>query len=127
MMEQIITCPVSFAGTSSSLPFSKDMIWATIVYKFGRSDLRVNHVHRRNGLSPGVLRVGHRISNHVFEEDLEDASGLLVDEAGDTLHAASASQTADGGLGDSLDVVAEDLPVTLGSSLAQALTSLSTA
>jgi hypothetical protein len=46
---------------------------------------------------------------HVLEEDLEDTAGLLVDEAGDTLHAATAGETADGGLGDTLDVVAENL------------------
>lgn len=36
---------------------------------------------------------------HVLQEDLQDTSGLLVDEARDTLDASTASQTADSGLG----------------------------
>ena len=55
---------------------------------------------------------------------LEDSSSLLVDEAGDPLDSTSASQPPDGGLGDALDVVAENLPVPLGSSLAQSFASL---
>ncbi|KAG8268751.1 hypothetical protein J6590_019331 [Homalodisca vitripennis] len=44
------------------------------------------------------------------------------DEARDTLDTAAASQTTDCGLGDALDVVTEHLPVTLGASLSQPLT-----
>ena len=36
----------------------------------------------------------------------------------DTLDTATASQTSDGRLGDTLDVVAQDLPVALGTALA---------
>ena len=32
---------------------------------------------------------------HVLEEDLEDTTGLLVDEARDTLHTATTSETTD--------------------------------
>ena len=73
-----------------------------------------------------MLGVGDRVADHVLKEDLEDAAGLLVDQAGDALDAATASQAADGGLGDALDVVAEHLAVTLGASLAQSLAALST-
>ena len=54
-----------------------------------------------------------------LEEDLEDASGLFVDEARDTLDTTTTGETADGRLGDALDVVAQDLAVTLGSSFAE--------
>lgn len=87
----------------------------------------INHVHGGDRLPPGVLGVGHSVANHILQEDLEDAPSLLVDEAADTLHTTSASQTANRGLGDALDVVPENLPVTLGTSFAQALASLSTA
>ena len=77
---------------------------------------------------------------HVLEEDLEDAPGLLVDEAGDPLNAAPPGEAPDGRLGDALrmggqddsllkphlDVVAKDLAVPLGASLAQTLASLTT-
>ena len=43
-----------------------------------------------------------------------------------SLDAATASQAADGGLGDALDVVSQHLPVTLGASLAQSLASFAT-
>ena len=44
-----------------------------------------------------------------LEEDLEDGSRLLVDEARDTLDTSSSCETADSGFGDTLDVVAQDL------------------
>jgi hypothetical protein len=37
-----------------------------------------------------------------LKEDLEDASGLLVDQARDTLDTSSSSETSDSGLGDTL-------------------------
>ena len=83
----------------------------------------VDDVHGGDGLPLGVLGVGDGIADDVLEEHLEDAAGLLVDQTGDALDAASAGQTADGGLGDALDVVTKDLPVTLGASLAESLAS----
>ena len=35
-----------------------------------------------------------------FEEDLEDTTGLFVDETGDTLDTATTGKTTDSGLGD---------------------------
>jgi len=83
----------------------------------------VDDVHRRHRLPPGVLGVGDGVADDVLEEDLEDATRLLVDEAADALDAATASEAADGRLGNSLDVVAEDLAVALGPALAQPLAS----
>ena len=76
----------------------------------------VNHIHGGHRLPLGVLRVRDGIADHVLQEHLEHPASLLVDQTRDPLHAATASQTADGGLGDSLDVIAENLPVTLGAS-----------
>ena len=42
-------------------------------------------------------------STHVLEEDLEDTTGLLVDETGDTLDTATAGKTTDSGLGDTCE------------------------
>eukprot|EP00964_Phaeocystis_antarctica_P078729 scaffold48977_cov58-Phaeocystis_antarctica.AAC.2 len=69
-------------------------------------------VHCRDGSIPvtaRVLGVGHGLAPQVLEEDRVHARGLLVLDAGDTLDAATASQTADDRLGDALDVVAEPL------------------
>ena len=87
---------------------------------------RVDDVHGGDGLAAGVLGVGHGVTDDVLEEDLEDTAGLLVDEAGDALDTTTACETADGGLGHTLDVVAEDLAMALGTTLSKSLTALAT-
>ena len=86
----------------------------------------VHHVHGSDRLPASVLRVGNGVADHVLQEYLEHGAGLFVDEARDTLHTATTSETADGGLGDALDVVAKDLPVTLGAAFAETFTALAT-
>ena len=86
----------------------------------------IDHIHGGDGLPLGVLGVGDGITDDVLKEDLEDSTGLLVDEAGDPLDSSPPRQTADGGLGDALDVIPQHLAVTLGASLAESLASLST-
>ena len=86
----------------------------------------IDHIHGGDSLPLGVFGVGDGIPDHVLKEDLEDATGLLVDEAGDPLDSSPPRQTADGGLGDALDVVPQHLTVTLGASLSESLASLST-
>ena len=86
----------------------------------------VDHTHGSDGLPLGVLGVGDGIPDDVLKEDLEDSTGLLVDESRDPLDSSPPRQTADGGLGDALDVVPQHLPVPLGASLAQSLASLAT-
>merc|ERR1719357_892993 len=83
----------------------------------------VDDVHGGDSLPLGVLGVGDSITDDVLQEDLEDSPGLLVDQSGDTLDTAATSQTADGGLGDALDVVTQHLAVTLGASLSESLAS----
>ena len=68
-------------------------------------------------LTTSMLSVGNCIPDHVLKEHLENASGLLIDQARNTLHTSTTSQPPDCWLGDSLDVVSEHLPVSLGSSL----------
>ena len=84
---------------------------------------RVNDIHGSHSLTASVLSVGHSVANDILEEDLENATCLLVDETADSLDASSSCQTANGRLGDALDVVAKDLPVPLGASFAQPLSS----
>jgi len=87
----------------------------------------VDHVHGSDGLPLGVLGVGDGIADNVLQEHLENAAGLLVDETGDALDTASPSKTTDGGLGDALDVITENLAVTLSASLAEPLASFAAA
>ena len=87
---------------------------------------RVANVHRGDGLAASVLSVGDRVADDRLEEGLEHGAGLLIDEARDALDATAASEAADGGLRDALDVVTKHLAVTLGAALAETLASLTT-
>lgn len=66
------------------------------------------------------------ITDDTLKEGLQDTSGLLVDHGRDTLDTTTTSETADGGLGDTLDVVTKNLAVTLGTTLAETLATFST-
>uniref|UniRef100_K7EYL1 Uncharacterized protein n=1 Tax=Pelodiscus sinensis TaxID=13735 RepID=K7EYL1_PELSI len=81
----------------------------------------VHHVHGRHGLALGVLGVSLRVADHVLQENLQHPAGLLVDQPGDTLDTAAASQTANSGLGDALDVIPENLAMPFGASFPQPL------
>ena len=77
----------------------------------------VHNIECCDGLAACVLGVGDCIPDDILKEYLQHSSGLLVDEARNTLDTSAASQSADGGLGDALDIVSENLPVPLGASL----------
>ena len=83
----------------------------------------IDNIHGGDGLPLGVFGVGDGIPDDVLKENLEDSTGLLIDESRDTLDSSTTSQTSDGGLGDSLDVVSQHLTVTLGASLSESLSS----
>ena len=83
----------------------------------------VDHVHGGHRLPLRVLGVGDGVTDHVLQEHFEDTTGLLVDQAGDTLDTTTACQTTDSGLGDTLDVITKHLPVTLGATLSKSLSS----
>ena len=85
----------------------------------------IDDIHGGDSLALGVLSVGDGITDDVLKEDLEDTAGLLIDQARDTLDTTTTSQTADGGLGDTLDVITQDLAMTLSASLSESFSSLS--
>ena len=87
---------------------------------------RVDDVHGGDRLALGVLAVGDGITDDVLQEHLQDTTGLLVDEARDALHTTTASQAADGGLGNALDVVTQYLAMTFGATFAKAFASFAT-
>ena len=86
---------------------------------------RVDNVEGCDSLALGVLSVGDGVTDDTLEEGLEDSAGLLVDHGRNTLDTATTRQTADSGLGNALDVVAQDLSVALGTALSEALAALS--
>ena len=109
----------------------------------------IDDVEGGDGLSLRVLGVGDCVSDDAFEEGLEDTASFFVDHClelafysrrvllmmvlmrrgrltgRDTLDTATARETTDGGLGYALDVVTENLSVTLGSAFAEALSTFS--
>lgn len=85
----------------------------------------VHDVHRGDSLPLGVFRVRDGITDDVLEENLENTASLLVDQSRDALDASSAGETSNSRLGDSLDVITKNLPVTLGATLSQAFSTFS--
>jgi hypothetical protein len=71
------------------------------------------------------LSVGNSITDNTLKEGLQNTTGLLVDHGRDTLDTTTTSETSDGRLGDTLDVVTKNLAMTLGSTLAETLSTLS--
>ena len=116
----------------------------------------IDNIHSSNSLPLGMLSVGDGVPDHVLQEHLQDRKvptdtllmhhlqntpGLLVDQARDSLDATPSCKSSDGRLRDALehggvriitventnlDVVPQDFPVSLGSSLAKTLASFST-
>ena len=65
----------------------------------------IHHVHSSDGFPLGMLAVGHSISDDIFQEDLENTSRFLVDEARDSFDTSSACQATNGWFSDTLDVI----------------------
>ena len=63
----------------------------------------VDDIHSGNGLSSGVLSVGHGVSDDLLEEGSEDGSGVIIDERGDPLDTSTSTESSDSGSGDTVD------------------------
>ena len=73
-----------------------------------------------------MLSVRDSVTNDRLEEGLENTASLLVNHCRDTLDTTTACETTDGGLGDTLNVVTQNLAVTLSTTLAKTLAALAT-
>ena len=87
----------------------------------------INNIHGSHGLPPGVLGVCDGIPDNVLKEVPEDASDFLIDVTADTLDTTSPGETADSWLSDTLDVLAHNLAMPLGTTLTETLTTLASA
>ena len=85
----------------------------------------VDNVEGGDGLTASVFGVGDSVTDDGFQEGLEDSTGFLVDQSGDSLDSPSASETTDGWLGDSSNVISQDLSVAFSSALSQSFSSFS--
>ena len=86
----------------------------------------IDDIHSGDSLPLGVFGVGDGITDDVLKEDLEDTTGLLVDQARDTLDTSTSRQTTDGGLGDTLNVITQYFAMTLSASLSKSFSSFTT-
>ena len=60
----------------------------------------VDDVHGGNRLPLGVFGVSNGVTDYVLKEDLQDSTGFLVDQAGNTFHTSTTGQATNGWLGD---------------------------
>jgi hypothetical protein len=86
----------------------------------------IDDIHSGDSLPLGVFGIGDGITDDVLKEDLEDTTGLLIDQARDTLDTSTSRQTTDGGLGDTLNVITQYFAMTLSASLAESFSSFTT-
>merc|ERR1712098_234809 len=86
----------------------------------------VYDIHGSHSLSFGMFRVSHSISDHILQKNLENTTSFFINEARDPLDAPSSRQAPDGRLGDALDVITKNFPVSLGASLSKSLASFAT-
>jgi hypothetical protein len=84
--------------------------WKRCTYVDGSSLTvqRPDHIRSAHDLPLTHLDHSADVAKERLEEQLQVKACLFVDIGGDTLDAAAARKTADGGLGDALDVVMED-------------------
>ena len=74
----------------------------------------VDDVHGSDSLPLGVFGVSDGITDNILQEHFQYTTSLFVYQAGDTLDTSPTSETTDGWLGNTLDVVTEDFAMTLG-------------
>jgi hypothetical protein len=86
----------------------------------------IDDIHSGDSLPLGVFSVGDGITDDVLKEDLKDTTGLLIDQARDTLDTSTSRQTADSGLGDTLNVITQYFAMTLSASLSKSFSSFTT-
>ena len=87
----------------------------------------IDNIHGGDCLPLRMLGVSNGIPDYILQENLQYTPGLLVNEAGDTLDTTPAGKTADGWLGDTLDVITKYLPVALSTPLSESLSSFTAA
>uniref|UniRef100_A0A0R3NX76 Core Histone H2A/H2B/H3 domain-containing protein n=1 Tax=Drosophila pseudoobscura pseudoobscura TaxID=46245 RepID=A0A0R3NX76_DROPS len=86
----------------------------------------IHNIHGCDCLPLGMFGVGDGITDNVFQKHFQHSTSFLVDESRDTFYTATTSQTADSGLRDTLDVITQNLAMTLSASLSQAFATFTT-
>ena len=90
---------------SSSLGWKAQGLSSETVQGTSLAFQSVDNVHCSNCLSLGVLAVCNCITDYVLQEDLEDSTGLFVDQTADTFDSTPSGKTTNSWLCDTLDVI----------------------
>jgi len=85
----------------------------------------VNDIEGGDCLALCVLCVCDGVTDNTLKEGLQDTTGLFVNHRRDTFHTTTTSQTSDGWLGNTLNVVSQNLAMALGATLSETLSTLS--
>jgi len=85
----------------------------------------VDDIEGSDGLALGVFGIGNSITDDTLEEGLQNTTSLFIDHGRNTLDTTTTSETSDSWLGDTLDVVSQNLTMTLGTTLSKTLSALS--
>ncbi len=88
---------------------------------------RIDNIHCCYCLSLRMLSVCYCVADNTLKKVLKDTPSFLIDQAANSLDASSASKAADSRLSYALDVITEDLTMTLCASFSKAFTSFSSA
>eukprot|EP00116_Pleurobrachia_bachei_P006710 sb/3466972/ len=80
--------------TESPVPENSEILTSESVEGSSLSLQGVDHIHSGDSLPLGMLAVCHSIPNDVLQENLQDTSGLLVDQTTDSLDTSPPSAAA---------------------------------
>jgi hypothetical protein len=81
----------------------------------------IDHVHGRHCFATGVFRVRDGIADAIFQEDFQYSTCFFINQSTDTFHTTTTSETTNGRLGYTLNIIAQDLAVAFGTALAELL------
>ena len=87
---------------------------------------RVYNIKGSHGLPASVLRICDSIADDVLQENLQHRTSLFINQARDTFHTTTTSETSNGRLRNTLDVIARNLPVPFGAALAEPFAAFTT-
>uniref|UniRef100_A0A0R3NWW5 Core Histone H2A/H2B/H3 domain-containing protein n=1 Tax=Drosophila pseudoobscura pseudoobscura TaxID=46245 RepID=A0A0R3NWW5_DROPS len=117
---------------SSAVMALQEASEAYLVGLFEDTNLCAIHA-KRVTIMPKDIQLARRIrgerdgiTDNVFQKHFQHSTSFLVDESRDTFYTATTSQTADSGLRDTLDVITQNLAMTLSASLSQAFATFTT-
>merc|ERR1712035_190772 len=86
----------------------------------------IDNIKSSDSLSFGVFSVCDCVSDDILKEYLQDTTSLFVNQTRNTFDTTTTSKTTNGGFSDTLDIITENLAMTLGTSLSKTFSSFTT-